>query len=193
MPIKFPNRKQIRLSEYDYSQYGYYFITICTQNRKCILGDIVDNKMVLNNIGKNVENIWYSLPQHHPIELDTFQIMPNHIHLIIQIVGVVRAQPAFSDARNQTGIARNAPTECGQTKFGHVVAGSLPCVIRSFKSETTKQIRRLIHKPDITIWQRNYYEHIVRNELELNKIREYITSNPLGWERDINNPISLRI
>jgi len=101
--------------------------------------------------------------------------MPNHIHSIII---------------NETGIARNAPTD---TKFGHVAAGTLSCVIRSFKSETSKQIHILTKKPYLTIWQRNYFEHIIRNENELNKTREYIKSNPSIWERDRNNPTNLRI
>ncbi len=146
--------------------------------------------MIPNNIGKIVENVWKSLSNHHPVKLDIFQVMPNHLHGILRVkpVSVVHAQPMSTD---ETGIARNAPTGCDYSRFGHVVAGTLSCIIRSFKSETTKQIRCLINNPNIQIWQRNFYEHIIRNENELNKIREYIIKNPLLWNRDRNNPKNL--
>lgn len=137
--------------------------------------------MILNNVGKIVENVWKTLPQHHPIELDTFQIMPNHIHFNIQIVGALRAMP-----EENAGCARTTPT-----KFGHVISGSLPYIIRSFKSETSKQIRHLIGNLNLIIWQRNYYEHVIRNEDELYKIQEYIELNPSTWNHDRNNPVNL--
>lgn len=167
-----PNRHSIRLKGYDYSSCGAYFVTICTQNRELLFGDIVDGKMILNKIGKIVESVWESLPQHHPIELDQSQIMPNHIHGIIVI-------------RNRRGFARKTPT---MGLFGHVASGSLSCVIRAFKSEITKQIRIIMENPQFPVWQRNYYEHIIRNEQELSKIREYIELNPSMWDRDRNNP-----
>lgn len=161
-------RHSIRLKNYDYSQSGLYFTTICTQNRLCIFGDIVGARrdapihpthMELNEMGKIVANMWESLPKHHPVELDAFQIMPNHVHFIIQIV--------------DSGGSRPAPTTLGT-------------IIGLFKSECTKQIH--IGSPKIDVWQRNYYEHIIRTENDLNKIREYINNNPSMWNRDRNNP-----
>jgi len=175
--VKISKRKPIRLKNYDYSNNGYYFITICTQNRKCLFGNIVGvgrdrpiQKMILNNVGKIVQNTWQSLPNHHSVELDTFQIMPNHIHFVIQIVGATRGSPASI----KTGGSRPAPT--------------LGTIIGLFKSECTKQIRRQSKNPNIIVWQRNYHEHIIRNEKSLNKIRKYIKTNPLMWNRDRNNP-----
>jgi len=167
MPTTLPNRHSIRLRGYDYSESGLYFVTICTRNRECLFGDIVDGKMILNETGKIIETVWESLPDHHPVVLDEFQIMPNHIHFILETLP------------SRRGIARNAPT------FGNVTAGSLPCIIRSFKSECTKLIR--VKSPNIHIFQRNYYEHIIRAENDLNKIREYVNINPLIWDRDHNN------
>jgi len=163
------NRHSIRLKKYDYSQSGYYFVTICTENRLCIFGDIVVGAtrgspahMKLNEMGKIIENVWESLPNHHSVELDVFQIMPNHVHFIIQIV--------------DSGGSRPAPT--------------IGTIVGLFKSECTKQIR--IGSPKIHVWQRNYYEHIIRTENDLNKIRMYISENPDIWDRDRNNPINIK-
>lgn len=161
---KHHHRKSLRLPGYDYSQGGTYFITICTHSREYLFGEIQNGEMKLNELGNIVHDIWKSLPQHHPVELDAIQIMPNHVHFILLISSVGR------------GIARNAPT------FGGVTSGSLPCVIRSFKSECSKQIHYLF--PNVHIWQRNYHEHIVRDDGDLNRIREYIIDNPVNWEND---------
>lgn len=172
------NRQSIRLKNYDYSKSGYYFVTICTENRLCIFGDIVvgatrgsPTHMELNEMGKIIENIWESLPNHHPVKLDTFQIMPNHVHFIIQIVDSGGSRP------NDVGGSRPAPTTVGT-------------IVGLFKSECTKQIR--IGSPKTHVWQRNYYEHIIRTENDLNKIREYIINNSLMWDRDRNNPINIK-
>jgi REP element-mobilizing transposase RayT len=162
-------RKSIRLKNYDYSQSGFYYVTICSQNRQCLFGDVVNGKMVVNEFGQIINDVFKSLPKHHRVNLDVYQIMPNHIHFIL-IIPYCR------------GFARKTPT------FGNVTSGSLPCVIRAFKSETTKQIRQFINNPELIVWQRNYYEHIIRNETDLNKICEYIKINPKIWDRDRNNP-----
>ena len=139
------------------------------------MGDIVVGvgrdrpvSMNLNQYGKIIENIWKSLPDHHPVELDAFQIMPNHVHFILHIVS--GAQPMI------TGASRRAPT------------GALGFVVGMFKTECTKQINKLQNTPGQKIFQRNYYEHIIRTENDLNKIREYIINNPTMWDRDRNNP-----
>jgi len=154
-----PYRRTVRLPGFDYSSSGYYFVTICTFQKEWCLGEIIADTMTLNQFGKTIDLVWKDIPKHNlGANLDCYQIMPNHIHGII----------VLSRCR---GIACNAPT------WGHVTAGSLSCVIRSFKSECSKQI-------GFGLWQRNYYEHIIRNEVELNKIREYIHSNPVNWEKD---------
>lgn len=165
----FKSRQSIRLKKYDYSQSGWYFVTICTHDRDFLFGEIINGNMKLNDMGKIVHDVWYSLPDHHHVKLDVSQIMPNHIHKIIIIPSC-------------RGFARKTPT------FKNVTAGSLPCIIRSFKSEITKQIRRLTNKPEMIVWQRNYYEHIIRNEPEYVRICQYIADNPTNWETDQNNP-----
>jgi len=124
--------------------------------------------MILNQYGKIIRNVWKSLPKHHPVELDEFQIMPNHVHFIIVMVG--------RDRPNNMGASRRAPTT---TTLGFIVG--------MFKTECTVQINKLRNTPGQKIFQRNYYEHIIRDEIELNKIRTYIKNNPPFWQKDVNN------
>lgn len=174
------HRKSIRLKGYDYSQEGAYFITICTYNRECILGNVVNGKMQLNKYGEIVETEWLrTAKMRDNVELDVYIIMPNHLHGILFIVDKCR------------GTMHRAPTTNHIPKyesFGKPVSGSIPTIIRGFKSAVTKQINEIRHIADVPVWQRNYYEHIIRYEEELNKIREYIINNPLKWELDIENP-----
>ncbi|MBI5123225.1 transposase [Candidatus Roizmanbacteria bacterium] len=192
------NRQSIRLKNYDYSKSGLYFITICTQNRKCLFGNIVvvgvgrdrpvsigrdrppligpPNLMILNQYGKIIKNVWESLPDHHPVELDAFQIMPNHVHFILHIVSGARPIITGASQQNNMGASRRAPT------------GTLGFIVGMFKTECTGQINKLRNTPGQKIFQRNYYEHIIRTENELNNIRQYIKNNPFFWQKDINNP-----
>jgi len=205
----FQKRKQIRLSGYDYSGSGYYFITICAQDRDCIFGSIVGvgrdrpvsvgrdrpvsvgrdrpvsvgrdrPEMILNEYGKIVENVWNSLPQHHPVELDMFQIMPNHIHFVLVIDQTYASRDTGVLPTGESRLAPTTPTKIFKPTLGFIIG--------MFKTECTKHINQIRKTPGEIIFQRNYYEHIIRNELELNKIREYIKLNPEMWERDRNNP-----
>lgn len=174
-----PNRQSIRLKNHDYSSSGYYFVTICTNNRECLFGNIVGAtrgspaSMKLNDIGKIVTSVWQTLPDHHSVKLDAFQIMPNHIHFIVNMTGKSGNGHAY-------GRGNPAPT------LGQIIA--------YFKYESTKQINQYsvragVIPPDTIekIFQRNYYEHIIRTEYDLDKIREYIETNPQMWNRDRNN------
>jgi len=168
------NRRSIRLKEYDYSKSGAYFVTICTQNRECIFGEIADGQMILNDAGQIVQIVWDEIPKHiDHVELDQFAIMPNHIHGIIVLHDGCR------------GTACCAPT---YQRFGTLIAGSLPTIIRSFKSAITKRINESHKTTGQKMWQRNYYEHVIRNEDELNEIRQYIIDNPVKWDTDEENP-----
>lgn len=177
------NRQSIRLKNYDYSQSGLYFVTICTENRENLFGEIVDGKMILNIVGNMIEKLWNKIPERFDtVELDKFQIMPNHVHMVIQIVGAGFIPARNNPAREQTrATTRVAPTT--------VVLGD---IIGAFKSLTTHEyilnIKNNGWKPfDKRLFQRNYYEHIIRTENDLNKIREYIINNPSMWDRDRNN------
>ncbi len=171
------HRKSIRLKEYDYSQVGAYFVTICTYNRKCILGNINNGKMQLNKYGEIIETEWLKTAEmRNNVELDIHIIMPNHLHGIMFIVS--------------RGTMHRAPTNYipKYESFGKPVSNSIPTIIRGFKSSVTSKINKMRNTPGASVWQRNYYEHVIRYEEELNKTREYIVNNPLKWDLDIENP-----
>ena len=177
------NRRSIRLQGYDYSQAGAYFVTICTQNRECLFGEIVDGEMRLNDAGKMIQVVWDEIPAYYPgIDIDSFIVMPNHIHGIVVIVGAAprgRPESAYSPQNGQA----QGPAPPGLT---------LPDMVHRFKTMTTKRYADFVKQngwPPFPgkLWQRNYWEHIVRNEPELNRIREYIHNNPAQWELDSLN------
>ena len=174
------NRRSIRLRGYDYSGPGAYFITICTHNRKCLFGKITDGKMVLNHAGHVAKKCWQAIPDHFPhATIDEFIIMPNHIHGIIFLnnngganVGANVGAKNFSPLRQRY---RTTP---------HGTSKTIGSMVRGFKIGVTKWFRQntRIHH----VWQRNYWEHIVRDEQELARIRQYIVNNPAKWELDRN-------
>ena len=192
------HRRSIRLKGYDYSQAGAYFVTICVQNRVCLFGNIVDGKMMLNNAGRMVDIVWNGIPQYYSgIGIDTFQIMPNHIHGIITIVGAgPRACPDNGQSHNgqsQNGQPFDGQPFDGQPQGVAPTGLSLPDVVHRFKTMTTKQyidgVKQLNWRPfNKRVWQRNYFEHIIRDEKDYNRICEYIKNNPLKWELDSLHP-----
>lgn len=173
-------RKSIRLQGYDYSQAGAYFITVCTHNRVPLFGEIVDGVMVLNSAGQIVEKCWCAIPEHFPqVTLDEFVVMPNHVHGIITVgannVGANDYLPLPSD---ETPIQSNEPPRPLQ----HGTSRTIGSMVRGFKIGVTRWFRA---NTDIhAVWQRNYYEHIIRNEDAYLKIAEYIQTNPQRWETD---------
>lgn len=183
-----PQRQSIRLPDYDYSTEGVYFITICTKNRECLFGEIKNGAMELSKVGQVVRNYWLEIQKHFEnVQLDEFVIMPNHLHGIIILEKRVECiQPL---QKNHVGVQYiepapgPAPT---QTKYQHVTPKSIGSIIRTFKAAVTRWCRE--NSLEGQIWQRNYYEHVVRNEKSLNKIRQYILDNPLNWTQDAENP-----
>jgi REP-associated tyrosine transposase len=172
------HRRSIRLKGYDYTQPGGYFITLVTYKRECLFGEIINGEMKLSDSGHIASACWKDIPNHFPnVELGTFVIMPNHVHGIIILNNGVDAQ-----ASARRGTIDRAPTE----QFGKPVVGSIPTIIRTFKAAVT---RRIGHELKTTgIWQRNYYEHIIRDDKESDRIHRYIVSNPIMWESDNENP-----
>jgi len=167
------HRCSIRLRDYDYSLAGAYFITICTKNRECLLGDVVDGEMRVNEYGRIVETCWNEIPLHFPdTEIDQFAIMPNHVHGIIFISNIVGATHA-SPLRNTSGPKSR----------------SIGAIVGSFKSAVAKRINELRNTHGVPVWQRNYYDHIIRDEDNMNQIREYIINNPLKCAEDEENPL----
>jgi putative transposase len=176
------HRHSIRLKGYDYSLAGVYFVTIVTSQRECIFGEIIDSKMQLNPYGHLIETVWYSLPGHFPVELGSAMVMPNHFHGVVSILDTrtyCRGE-AFGDL----------PNASPQRAIG-TVPGSLGAIIQNCKSITTRKLNQLRHTPGAVVWQRNYYDHIIRNERELDRITAYILTNPQNWETDDENPSHL--
>ena len=170
-------RRSIRLQDYDYTQNGAYFVTIGTQNREEIFGNIVDGEMHPDVLGEIVLECWQSIPEHFPhAELDEFVMMPNHLH------GIVVIADDADHRRARHGVPLRSE------RFGKPVSGSLPTIIRSFKTAAASRVNKLRNTPGESIWQRNYYEHVICNEESLNKIRQYIQSNPARWKLDSENP-----
>jgi putative transposase len=156
------HRRSIRLPGFDYSQTGVYFVTFCTLDREYLLGQVTDGEMILNPAGKTLWHLWGELPERFPtVSLDAFTVMPNHVHGII-VINLASG-----------GAASGAPT--------------LGDIIRAYKSIAAIAINRLLGRVGQPLWQRNYYEHIIRDDESLNRIREYISSNPLRWHLDREN------
>ncbi len=172
--------KTTRLAEYDYSQPGYYFITVCTKDKAHCFGEIVDNKMTLNGVGKIIETCWLEIPKHFDnVSLDEFVIMPNHIHGII-IINEGRMCRDEAMPRLYNG-------EHPQMSAISPKPNSLPVIIGSFKSICVKIIRKSFPNTNFA-WQPRFYDHIIRAERSYNGIQWYIQTNPERWDRDRNNP-----
>lgn len=174
---------------YDYAQAGAYFVTVCAWNKECLFGDVVDGKMRLNEYGQIILREWMHTPEiRKEIELDEFCIMPNHIHGIVTIqdadVPVVgangRSPAAEGDDKTTAGRSAESPLRMKTKSISSFIAG--------FKSAVTKCINEIRNTPGVPVWQRNYYEHIIRDDCDLNRIREYIVSNPARWTEDEENP-----
>ncbi|WP_373497934.1 transposase [Desulfococcus sp.] len=176
------NRRSIRLQGYDYSQAGAYFVTTCTQNRECLFGHIVDGEMRLKDAGKIVADEWMKTATiRHEIELDEWVVMPNHFHGIVVIAGDPVGAHGRAPLRH---IRAPLPPPDAAERMLRRPPKSLGSLVAGFKSAVTIRVNELRKTPGAKLWQRNYWEHIVRNECELNRIREYIRNNPARWETD---------
>jgi len=178
-----PQRRSVRLKGFDYASAGAFFVTVGVQKRECLWGDVRDGEMCLSDAGRMILDVWESLPERFPfVSLDVFVVMPNHVHGIIIC--------------NDTGVgaglvpALHAPQIEGRPQG---IAPTLGDVVGAFKSLTTHRYISGVKNHgwpafDKRLWQRNYYERILRDEDELKAIREYIVHNPLGWAQDQENP-----
>jgi putative transposase len=170
------NRRSIRLKGYDYTLPGAYFVTICVRDRECLLGKVVNDEMVLNDLGLIVVECWTWLAAQYPyVTLDESIVMPNHLHGIILIEDDIRCR----------GGSRTAPTR-NTTTTNRKPLGQL---VGAFKTVSTRQINALRGTPGSRFWQRNYYEHVINDDDEMNRIRDYIVYNPLAWDTDEDNPL----
>jgi len=185
-------RRSLRLKGYDYTCAGAYFVTICAQDQACLFGNIVDGGMCLNDAGHMLARLWNDIPARFvDVEIDTFVVMPNHVH------GIIVLPDAANAAATRGATTRVAPTE-GNVGATLVVAPALGDVVAAFKSVTTVHYIRGVKTmawPAFRrrLWQRNYYEHVVRDEKALDRIRRYIDENPARWAFDDENPEKIRV
>jgi REP element-mobilizing transposase RayT len=179
-PKKEHKRRSIRIKGYDYAAPGAYFVTVVAQVRRSLFGEVVRGDMVCNALGLIVRDEWFKTAALRPyvqLNEDEFVVMPNHVHGIIWLI-----EDDHVGARR-----RCAPTE---ERYGKPVAGSIPTIVRAFKSAVSYRTRRELNSTKI--WQRNYYEHILRNQADLENTTNYICANPSIWEDDDENPTVIR-
>ena len=173
------HRRSIRLKGYDYSQAGAYYVTIVAWHRECLFGELVNGEMRLSQRGQIADACWQEIPNHFPnVELGAYVIMPNHVHGIVVI-----------NDDNRRGTIYRAPTKNTES-FGKPVKGSLPTIISTYKAAVTRTIGRELNETGI--WQRNYYEHVIRDDKDLQNKTDYINANPLLWDEDDENPINTK-
>lgn len=175
------HRRSIRLRGYDYAQPGAYFITICTFERAGLFGEVCDGEMRANAFGQVAAGEWQKTAAMRPrIRLDAFIVMPNHIHGIIVIEDAVH--------RSVNRAAAPGFGERAEVHTPRPESDSIPTIVRLYKAATTKRINASRDLPGVPVWQRNYYERIVRDENEYHRICEYIANNPARWADDQENP-----
>ena len=208
------HRRSIRLKGYNYASPGAYFVTICVQDGECVLGEVVDGEMELSDWGQAAAEAWAWLGNQYPyVTVDAWVVMPNHTHAIITIhdctgdapegapEGDSRIAPTTPGTpRSCRGDSRIAPTTSGTPRSCRGGSRTAPAAITTtkrkplgrlvgaFKTVSTKQINVLRDIPGARFWQRNYWEHIIRNETSYRRIYEYIETNPARWEEDQLHP-----
>ena len=189
------HRRSIRLPQYDYTQSGVYFVTICTHERECVLGDVVDGVMILNDWGIIADRFWDEVSAHfRGVAIDAHVIMPNHVHADIVIVqNPIRRGEVSSPALATTRAAiqgGGTPPALATTRAAIQGGGTPPLqpalgqIVAYYKYQTTKAINLMRDMPGAKFWQRNYWEHVIRNDAEMSRILEYIETNPARWSND---------
>jgi putative transposase len=169
------HRRSIRLEEYDHSQQGAYFVTVCTRHRQCTFGEVIRDDVLLSDLGRIAQSTWEKLPEYYDhVELDAFVAMPNHVHGII----VLEGEPPNTEANDKRAGRGPAPTR----------RHALPEIVRAFKSLSSRAVNKLRRRTGVPLWQRNYYERVIRNEKEWDALRGYIFDNPANWAADAENP-----
>ena len=187
-------RQSLRLPNYDYASSGAYFITLCTHERRYLFGEIMGGQMQLIPLGRIAQEEWVRSTQiRREVLLDAAVIMPNHVHGIVVIDAAIIGGAVGATGRSPLQAGRSLQETPRVVRPGPP-ARSLPAFVAGFKSATTRRIneaRALCTR--LPVWQRNYYEHIIRNPGELHRIREYIVQNPARWPEDLENPSAQRL
>jgi putative transposase len=188
------HRRSIRLKGYDYSSVGAYYVTIVVQERECLFGEIINGERYLNKYGEIVQKWWNEMRIHFPnVELGAFVIMPNHIHGIIFIISERRGEArSVSPSNNPSDNIQDANVDETNNLGGETPPlrrSTLGQIVAYFKYQSTKEMNRIETNKAITkFWQRNYYEHIIRDETDLRNKTDYIHANPSLWDEDDDNP-----
>ena len=212
MPVvRLPYRKPLRLPGYDYTLEGAYFVTLCVLGKECLLGEVDNLHVRLSTAGEIVRDTWFGLPAHYPrLILDVFVIMPNHVHAIIVLTNDAGTEPnrdfpGISDSDSVGEGLKPSPTQfiatntkpsptqpiATHTKPSPTQPASihgLPEIVRALRTFSARKINDLRDTPGTAIWQRSFYEHIIRNDTNLTRVREYILNNPAQWALDKENP-----
>ena len=173
------HRQSIRLPGFDYATPGAYFVTIVTQNRECLFGDVVDGVMCLNELGRTIDDTWNAVPTRFPnVTTDAWVIMPNHVHGVVVVTERLHGPSGV-------GVIHELPLPVTPPVRRRM---AIPLVVGYLKMNASKQINIIRNNPGTPVWQRNYYEHVIRTDDELNRIRQYIVDNPKNWETDPERP-----
>lgn len=169
--IERKKRQSIRLPKYNYAQPGAYFVTIVTHHRKCFFGSLRNDEVFLSDIGRIVEGAWREIPTHFPhVTVDEYVIKPNHIHGIVNMLQADVGAPYMAPLRSNHSQESASPT--------------LGIIIGTFKAAVTRQVHKLDRFWGVKIWHRNYYEHVIRDERDYERIIDYMAVNPENWEKD---------
>jgi len=180
------HRRSVRFQGYDYTQNGAYFVTMCIHNRECLFGEIRDDGIMrLNECGEIVQDEWLRTEIiRREVELDVFLVMPNHFHAIVVIMGDVGTD-------KQDRAHSRAPLQTPSSATLYRPPKSLGSLIAGFKAAVTKGINVLRDTPGAPVWQRSYFDRIIRDEKSLNLARQYIENNPAKWADDRENPVNV--
>jgi len=190
------HRRSIRLPNYDYAQPGAYYVTMVAWHRESLFGEVLNGEMKVNKVGEIVEWEWKELPKRlRYVELGAYVVMPNHFH------GILIFHEPVGATRLGVSRARSSKVSSHSLSTDRIVGSPLPhgphpkslgAVIAQFKSRVTKRLWKLPSLKGIAIWQRNYYEHVIRNEKDLQNKTDYIEANPMLWDQDDENPVIVK-
>ena len=185
------HRRSIRLKGYDYSSEGAYYVTIVAHGRECLFGEIIDGEMHPSKYGEIIQKWWNEISVHFPnVELGAFVIMPNHVHGIIFIIDNRSDHPNSNNQENVNNINQGGETQNQGGETPPQRRPTLGQIMAYFKYQSTKEMNKIETENSITkFWQRSYYEHIIRNEKELQQKTDYIMDNPSQWDEDDENPV----
>ncbi|HXX46131.1 MAG TPA: transposase [Candidatus Acidoferrales bacterium] len=181
-----PRRRSVRLPFFDYSTPKSYFLTICAPHKRRFFGEVIDNVVQLNGVGRIVDACWREIPSHFVgVELGPHVVMPNHVHGIVRLTLPPDGQPTAKQAfRAQHAVPLRATSA---RRFGAMARNSIPAIVRSFKSAASTRIRDLPGRLNMVVWQRGFHEHVIRDEEDYGNACEYIRMNPGRWQFDEDN------